>query len=59
MEIRQRRPGRAEFARIQIHTLQLLKIGAVLVRNTRRMRIPLSGSCPPGVGGCSRLLSPG
>lgn len=37
-----------ELARAQVHTLRLklLKIGAVVIRNTRRVRLLLSSSCP-------------
>jgi hypothetical protein len=37
-----------ELARAQVGTirLKLLKIGAVIVRNTRRIRVLLSSACP-------------
>ena len=37
-----------ELARAQVNTirLKLLKIGAVVIRNTRRVRFLLSSSCP-------------
>lgn len=40
--------GATEFATAQVDTirLKLLKIGAVIVRNTRRVRIMLATSCP-------------
>lgn len=38
----------SEYARAQAGTirLKLLKVGAVIVRNTRRVRVMLSSACP-------------
>ncbi len=46
--IRRRALHGAEMARAQVRTIRLtlLKIGAVILRNSRRVRFPLSSACP-------------